>query len=280
MAKIDFNAIKDSTNAAGTTNRVPFFGLKNDKDTAIVRIMHDSPESFDLLTVHQIQIDGHYRKVNCIREANDPVDACPFCAVKHPLSQKLYIHLLVYTRDDTGRIIPQPMVWERSASYARTLLSYINNYGPLSDCIFKIQRNGAAGNVNTTYDIMYCNPNVYTNDMYPKISDAFAEYNPIGNAVMNKSREEMLYFNQNAAFPQATRKQENAVNQTYTPAERSYVAPAAAPATQPVETPQTNYRPVTTEFNEADVPQPRRYVPTSQPTNTDNSFTRPQRYTN
>ena len=127
MAKIDFNAIQDSAQPVASSNRVSFFGLKNDKDTAIVRIMHDSSDSFDLVTVHAVQLDNRFRKVNCIREANDPIDACPFCAAGVALQQRIYIHMLVYARDDSGKIIAQPMVWERPASYARTLLKLKND---------------------------------------------------------------------------------------------------------------------------------------------------------
>ena len=56
--------------------------MKNDGDEAIVRIMHDSPETFDIVTNHTVTIDGKYRSVNCIREIGQPVTNCPFCDIK------------------------------------------------------------------------------------------------------------------------------------------------------------------------------------------------------
>lgn len=191
MANIDYSQIKIGSN---NENSIGFFGLKNDQDEAIVRIMHDSVESFDIVTTHPIQINGKYRRLNCIRDPREPIENCPVCAAGDKIQQRIYIHLINYTRDDDGNIVGKPCVWERSVSYARTLAGLINDYGPLSDCIFKIRREGASGDLKTTYAITYCRPEVYNPNVYVKPENAFDGYRAVGNVVFDKNFDELVYY--------------------------------------------------------------------------------------
>lgn len=175
-----------NNSAEGTGPRVGFFSLKNDGDEAIVRIMHDSTRDFDMLNVHRVTVDGKSRNVNCNRGANDPAEACPLCAAGSPISKKIYIHLLEYVRNAEGVLVPVPKVWERSASYAYTLRDYIQDYGPLSDCLFKIKRKGAPGSRDTSYTFIYCRPEVYKEENYPKLQGAFDGYKAAGSACIEK----------------------------------------------------------------------------------------------
>ena len=135
------------------TPQVGFLTLKNDGDEAIVRFMHDSTESFDILTVHPMRVDGKFGKYSCIRDARDPLDKCPLCKNGTKLENRIYIHLIHYVKDENGNIVAVPKVWERSLAYAKELAGLINEYGPLSDCIFKIKRNGAVKSMDTTYQV-------------------------------------------------------------------------------------------------------------------------------
>ena len=173
MAKLNWNDFQEQVAAmeerqanAGNGPRVGYFSLKNNGDEAIVRIMHDTPEDFDILAVHQTQVDGRYRSVSCLRGPNDPMDMCPFCADGKRVNLRLYIHMIQYVKDDQGNVVAQPKVWERSTNYAKTLVNYMNECGPLSDMIFKIKRNGAAGSMDTTYDILPGNAKLYPENVY------------------------------------------------------------------------------------------------------------------
>ena len=55
-----------------------YFSLKNDKDVAQVRFMYNSIDDVEGYAVHQVEIDGKKRYVNCLREYNQPIDTCPF----------------------------------------------------------------------------------------------------------------------------------------------------------------------------------------------------------
>ena len=173
MARIDWNSFKEKTenqsSNSGNGIKVGFFNLKNDQDEAVVRFMHDTPEDFDLLVVHKTQDEqGRWKSVNCLRNPSDPIDMCPICANGGKTDYKIYIHMLEYVRQEDGSIKPLARVWERSSSYAKKLATLMSEYGPLSECLFKIKRNGAKGDLKTDYDIMYASEKVYSNNIYVK----------------------------------------------------------------------------------------------------------------
>ena len=194
MANIKFEQINNGTENTNYSNNIGFFSLKDDGDEAVVRFMHDSTDSFDLLTVHPIKINGKYRSVNCLRDPRDPMEKCPLCANGTKIQQKFYIHLIQYVKDENGIIVPQAKIWERPASYAITLKNLIDEYGALSNSVFKVRRNGKAGDLKTTYAILYGNPNLYNEDVYTKVDNCFDNYNPLGFNVLDKKYDELTNF--------------------------------------------------------------------------------------
>lgn len=199
MAKISFNDYQ--ANSFSGSSNVGFFSLQNDGDEAIVRILHDSVDSFDIVSVHDVPVQGRNRKVDCLRTMRDPLDKCPFCSAGHKTFQRFYIHLLRYDKDpSTGDIIVSPQIWERSASYGTTLKNLMDEYGPLSECIFKVRRNGAKGDLHTTYSIMFGNPAIYKEEFYPKDVSLFDDYSVVGSVVMSKTADEMNYYIQTGDF--------------------------------------------------------------------------------
>lgn len=289
MAKVNFNNLDDETLNGGSSNGpgsdVGFFTLKNDNDEAVVRFMCDSTDDFEILTVHDVQIGQRFRKVNCIRDPREPLDNCPLCKNGAKISNRFFIKLIQYdkvTDPNTGvqYVVPKAMVWERSTAYAKTLKSYLDNYGPLSDIICKIIRHGKAGDMQTTYEIV---PNlsktVFRDDIYEKNSDIFGSFEAFGTIVMDRTFEEMSHFVATGEFP-ARQQSADAVAQTtppqvtprtydtpqpVAPVGGTYAAPATAPATQYPETPVT--------------PQPVNNQPWNNPAPAAaGGFERPRRY--
>lgn len=193
MGKLSYsdyeNQRQQSTNQGP---RIGYFALKNDREEAVVRIMHSSPADFDINLVHPVSIDGKFKKVNCIRELHDPASACPLCEAGVSLQKRIYIHLVEYVKQEDGSFKGVPKFWERSSSYITTLANLCNEYGDLSECLFKIKRNGEPGSVDTTYDIMFASPAIYRNDIYVKDPDAFKDISALGKAILNKSFDELL----------------------------------------------------------------------------------------
>lgn len=197
-----FNDLAANTNNNSNNNqRINFFALKNDGDSAIVRILHDDIASLTAHTVHSVSVDGRKRNVNCFRNPGQPSEVCPFCEAGYNVYTKFYVKMIQYTQDTSGNIVANPVIWDRSAAYVRILKNLIDEYGPLSDCIFKIVRNGAAGDMGTTYSIFYGNPKIYPDNLYVKSADIFNTFDPNKVYIMNKSVDDMRYYLANNAFP-------------------------------------------------------------------------------
>lgn len=244
MGKISFNdldaAVAATSSSEGSGSDIGFFTLKNDGDEAVVRFMCDSVDDFDIQMVHNITLGNKYRKVACLRDPRDPIGNCPMCAAGIQLTTRFFIRLISYNKvadPQTGNvmIVPKAMVWERATSYARTLKSYLDNYGPLSDVICKIIRHGAAGDMKTTYEIV---PNlskqIYRDDIYVKDPSLFGTFETIGSIVMKKDYNEMTTFIATGSFPE--KPKENTTNTAQAPAQpAAQTAPTytAAPAYMP-----------------------------------------------
>lgn len=274
MAKVNFNNLDEAElnggNNTGNGNDVGFFTLKNDNDEAVVRFMCDSTDDFEILTVHDVQIGQRYRKVNCIRDPREPLDNCPLCKNGTRISNRFFIKLIQYNRvtdPNTGvqTIVPQAMIWERSTAYAKTLKSYLDNYGPLSDVICKIIRHGKAGDMQTTYEIV---PNlsktVFPDEVYVKDPSLFGTFEAFGTIVMDRTYEEMAHFVATGEFPAKPAAQTQSAAPAGVPADvtpRTYDAPPAAPQ----YTPATNVPP-TGGYNPAPTAAPTYAAPTAAPT--------------
>ena len=250
--KINWNEFQERAAAMeerqqnGNGSKVSFFTLKNDGDEAVVRIMHDSPEDFDMLAVHQTTIDGRFRNVSCLRSPTDPMDMCPFCSEGKKVNLRLYLHMIQYVKDENGQVVAKPVVWERSTAYARTVAQYIAEYGPLSDMIFKIKRNGAKGSMDTTYTIIPANAKLYPEDIYVKDYSMFDGYQALGHAVLDKNYEQMMQLLDGAP---TTPVQPVAAPKTYQ--QTTYTAPQR-PTYDSVVTP----KPAATATPAYDAPQP------------------------
>ena len=217
MAQISFEQATKELNNNWKGPSVGFFSLRNDGDEALVRFMHDNTSTFDLVTFHTVKVDGKDRKVNCIRDPREPLDNCPFCKANIPIHNRFFIHLIQYDKDETGKVIPTAKIWERSLSYATQLATLINEYGPLSECLFKIKRNGAAGSTDTTYSIMYASPQVYRPELYPNVPNIFEGYKTVGTIVMDKNYEELVQFMNTGKFPEVVKTEPESASPTITP---------------------------------------------------------------
>ena len=204
MAQVRFEDVDFSSRSGNNNFKVGFFSLKNDNDEAVVRIMHDSTADFDIVTTHEIREDNAYRgRVSCIRSPREELNKCPMCAANIPVAQRMYIHLIQYVQDETGNIVPQPCVWERSISYANQIKSYIDNYGPLSDIICKIVRHGQPRDQRTRYEIIpNLNKQVYRDDIYVKDASLFNGFVSEGTVVQKRSFDELTTYVQTGKMPQ------------------------------------------------------------------------------
>lgn len=184
-----FNA--DTVDKYGGQGGAGYFSLKDDKDVARVRFLYNSIDDVEGYAVHQVEVDGKKRWVNCLREYNQPIDTCPFCREKKRVQAKLFVPL--YNIDEE-----KEQVWERGKKFFAKITSVCARYasnGNLVSHIFEIERNGKKGDTSTTYEIYEIEKDDTTMDDMPEVPD------PIGSVILDKSADDMEFYLENGYFP-------------------------------------------------------------------------------
>lgn len=271
MAQVTFDVANEMENARqqNSGNSFDFFTLRNDGDEAIVRFIYQNTSQFKIFTVHDVELVNNgrksRRKVNCLREPRDQIEMCPLCHAGVNSRNTFLIEMIQYITDpQTGAVTVKPVVWERSMSYANRLKSLIDEYGPLDDCVFKIKRCGAAGSMDTTYEIFYGNPKMYPDNVFVKDFSAFESVNFMGSLIMSKNYDEMNTYLSTGAFPSTQTDAAKSAGGAYAANEATY---APNPST-PQYVPKEQYQPaVTPPVAQTAAPQvaPREYAPVSAP---------------
>jgi len=165
-----------------------FFTLKNDKDVARVRFMYNGIDDVEGYAVHEVEIDGKKRYVNCLREYNEPKDKCPFCRENKYTTAKLFIP--IYNIDED-----KCQVWERGKKFISKISSICARYPDVVSHIFEIERNGKKGETSTTYEIYEVDKDDTTLEDLPQVND------PLGTLVLDKSADDMEFYLDNGYFP-------------------------------------------------------------------------------
>lgn len=164
-----------------------FFGLKNDGDVARVRFMYNNIDDVVGYAVHEVELDGKKRYVNCLREYNQPIDECPFCKDHKFQTVKLYVP--IYNIDED-----KVQVWERGKKFFAKLSSLCSRYDNLVSHVFEVERHGKPGDQATTYEIYEIEKDGTTLDDLPELPDV------LGGLILDKTYEEMEYYLENGDF--------------------------------------------------------------------------------
>ncbi len=165
-----------------------YFSLKNDKDVARVRFLFDDIEDVEAFSVHEVEVDGKKRYVNCLREYGAPVSDCPFCARGKFTQVKYFIPLY---NIDNDRV----QTWERGKKFGAKISSMCSRYPHLVSHTFEIERNGRPGETSTTYEIFE------TGRDDDVMLDDFEVPQVIGSLVLDKSADDMQYYLDYNEFP-------------------------------------------------------------------------------
>lgn len=178
----------DEVDNYGGQGGAGYFSLKNDKDVAQVRFMYSGIEDVEGIAVHEVEVNGKKRYVNCLRSYNEPIDNCPFCREKHFQTAKLFIP--IYNIDE-DRI----QIWERGKKFFGKMSSICSRYNNLVSHIFEIERNGKPRDTSTTYEIYEVGEDDTTMEDLPELPDI------IGSIVLDKSADDMEYYLEAGEFP-------------------------------------------------------------------------------
>lgn len=165
-----------------------FFSLKNDREVAPVRFLINGIEDVEGFAVHEIDVDGKKRYVNCLREYGQPMDVCPCCAAKMPVTVKYFIPLYNIKEEKI-------QTWERGKQFGAKISSICARFPNLVSHTFEIERNGKPGDTKTSYEIYETGQDDTTLESFDEVPDA------MGTIVLDKTFEELDYWVRRGAFP-------------------------------------------------------------------------------
>ena len=181
----------DTMDKYGGQGGTGYFSLKNDMDVATVRFLYDTVEDVEGYAVHEVEIDGKKRYVNCLREYNQPIDDCPFCRAKKYQVAKLFIPLY---NEDEGKV----QVWERGKKFFSKLSGVLSRCraDSLVQQKFEIERHGKAGDQQTQYEIFETKEGPDDASL-----EDFEEPVIMGRLILDKSADDMEFYLENKYFP-------------------------------------------------------------------------------
>lgn len=190
MGRIKF----DEVEKYGNTNSNSYFSLKDDGDVARVRFMYDSVEDVEGHAVHEVEVDGKRRYVNCLRSYNEPIHNCPFCASGKFQLAKLFVPIYDV---DSGTI----KVWGRGKRFFAKINGLCARYPHLCSHIFEIERHGKKGDTSTTYEIFEVERDDTTLNDLPELPII------VGTTVLDKTAEEMQEYLDTGSFGDGSSQQ-------------------------------------------------------------------------
>lgn len=175
-----------------------FFLLRNDGDYADVIFMYRSMDDALEANTHYIKSADYSGYVHCNGRT------CPACAKGIRVQPKLFIPLYNIT---TGQL----EFWDRTIRFENQLnIDVFSKYPNPSELVFRIQRHGAAGDVNTTYSIIAVGRNNTASyeEILTKNNASYPEY--YENVCKEVSDSEMAsMLNQNTTAPSGDMKNYN-----------------------------------------------------------------------
>lgn len=181
MGRVNIN--NSGSYSSGNANG--FFSLADDKDSAVVTFLYEEEDGSDMdyFVVHQVEVDGRNRYVNCAAIGEDGEslhpENCPLCEEGFPRVEKLFLQLY---NENTSQV----ETWDRGRSYVQKIVTLINKYGPLVNQPFEIVRSGKKGDQRTTYEFFPESPDdEVTLDDFPEKSEL------LGTLILDLTKEQM-----------------------------------------------------------------------------------------
>lgn len=138
---------------SGGFSKTGWFQLKDDGDTATVRLLHkgecgvkdgEPDYDFPIYEVHKLDVDGSGRDRTCLCKG----EGCEFCKSGNKPSLRMFLQMLNLDEKDKDK---QVQLWERGLTDIKAMIGLTGEYGDLTQRDIKIKRSGAKGSLKTTY---------------------------------------------------------------------------------------------------------------------------------
>lgn len=190
MARISMADLDKYSSGSNTS----FFKLENDGDVARVRVLLEKPEDLEnyIYSVHQVTVPGskYPKLVNCLRDYDEPIDACPFCSDRKTVVPRVVVPLYNVDAEEV-------QLWTRSKGFISRLVKFLNRCKKPSvvSHIVEIERNGKPNDKQTTYELYDVETDEAILEDFPEVPDV------LGIAILDKSVSDMEYYLEEGDFP-------------------------------------------------------------------------------
>lgn len=235
--------------------------LKNDGDSVVVRFPYHSMDDIKFETTHTVTFPGERfgKRVRC------EGDSCPLCKQGVKVDTRFFVKAIVYVTDPaSGGVTLVPAIWDRPAAFADIdLKNLMQDYGDLTESLFKIKRNGAGLDTRYTISII-TNRAVYNPDVYKADFSGLESIDP--TRILTKTVEQyMKALNPEAETQKSSNldkiisspKEEKAI-ETALGMEETHINPARV--VQPQVTPTTTNTTTQTTPSSDNTTRPKRYT--------------------
>lgn len=139
----------------GGFTKTGWFQLKDDGDTATVRLLHkgqvgveegtgEPKYDFPIYEVHKLDVDGSGRDRTVLCKG----EGCELCKSGNKPQLRMFLQMLNLDEKDKDK---QVQLWERGLTDIKQMLGLTGEYGDLTQRDIKIKRSGAKGSLKTTY---------------------------------------------------------------------------------------------------------------------------------
>lgn len=179
MGRININNAGQYSQSQGN-----WFTLADDGDQALVTFLYESQsgDDIDYFLVHEVEIGGNTRTVNCLgvdEEGNLDPERCPLCQNGLYKKEKLYLQL--YNHDTE-----QAEIWERGRTFTSQISNLVNLYGSLVTQPLLVTRMGRKGDSNTRYELTPEEPQLdATLDDFPEKQEI------LGSLIIDATEDDM-----------------------------------------------------------------------------------------
>jgi hypothetical protein len=193
-----------------------YFSLKNDNDSCECRILYETLNDLDPVSVHQVKtVDGKYVYVDCLRSKDEPEDLCPICkktgkkaelCVFIPVKRySVTSHMMDANKnlkyDSDGNPVYETsekddvVMWKRGYYFVKNTLYplMIEKGKPFCCNRFTVIRHGKAGEQETKYELVFDGAD-------DTVLDDFEGIPTTSDVVLSKTFEELERFNRTGSF--------------------------------------------------------------------------------
>ena len=129
----------------GGFSKTGWFQLKDDGDTATVRLLHkgevgvkdgETDYDFPIYEVHKLDVDGSGRDRTCLCKG----ESCEFCKSGNKPQLRMFLQMINKDEKDKDK---QVQLWERGLTDIKNLIGLAGEYGDLTKRDIKIKRSVA-----------------------------------------------------------------------------------------------------------------------------------------